>query len=109
MAPEEPAPRRRGYRWLQSLLLIGFSIFALISIFALVALWWFFGFTPASSSEPDLAVAVDQIRPELALMYLAGDPVDALAMQALQAGEYATSQALVTFGASAVSNPNVTL
>ncbi|HRW07027.1 MAG TPA: hypothetical protein P5121_18115, partial [Caldilineaceae bacterium] len=50
-----------------------------------------------------------QIRPELALMYLAGDPVDALAMQALQAGEYATSQALVTFGASAVSNPNVTL
>ncbi len=43
------------------------------------------------------------------MMYLAGDPVDALAVQALQASEYHTSQALVTFGVDAMPAPRIAL
>mgnify|MGYP001399088236 CR=1 FL=1 len=107
LSPNYPDNKQRRYRWLQWLLILGFSLCALLSIAALVALWLFFGLIPTATREPTLTIQQEQIRPELALMHLAGDPVDALALQALQAGEYATSQALVTFGVDALPNPRM--
>lgn len=102
-------PKRNRYRWVQLLLIIGFSLFALISMVALTALWWFFGLAPSTMTDVTPKIQVEKIRPELALMYLAGDPVDALALQALQAGEYDTSRALISFGANAMPDPPLAL
>jgi len=101
-----PTQRRR---WLQLWLLIGFALCALISSLALAALWWLYGTASPSQTEDRLSISSTQVRPELAMMYLAGDPVEALAMQALQAGEYSTSQALVTFGVDAMPVPKIGL
>ncbi len=101
--------RNRGHRWLQLWLIIGFALCALVSSVALIALWWLYGTAPATQAENLLTVASTRVRPELAIMYLAGDPVDALAMQALQAGEYSTSQALITFGVDATPTPRLAL
>lgn len=99
----------RRYRWLQVLLLVGFSLFASISIVALITLWWFFGSTATPAIDSALDLPTEEIRPGLALMYLAGDPADALATQALEAGEYTTSQALLFYGVHAMPNPRIAL
>jgi hypothetical protein len=90
-------------------LVLGFTLCTVVSLLALVALWWFYGATPATRTDDRLAVDPTQIQPALALMHLAGDPVEALATQALQAGEYATSQALITFGVDATAKPHLSL
>ncbi|MEZ4674212.1 MAG: hypothetical protein R2932_08225 [Caldilineaceae bacterium] len=109
-SPYYSAPiNSRRYRWLQLLLVGGFALCTLISIFALVALWWLFGTTPAARTSELLAVESTQVRPELALMQLAGDPVDALVHQAFQAAEYETTQALVTFGVDLMPTPRIAL
>jgi len=94
-----PTPNKTNrYQWLQPLLLFGFALCFFVSILALVALWWLSSdIVPQTSTQP-LQIESEQVLPELALMHLAGDPVDALVNQALYAGEYATSHALLTFG-----------
>lgn len=106
--PATPITPRRRYRWLQLVLLIGFSVCFLVSILALATLWWLSAETPTRST-PSFNIQVEQVLPELALMYLAGDPVDALAQQAFQAGENETSHALVTFGIHSMSPTRVPL
>ncbi len=107
-SPIEPR-RARRHRWLQLLLVIGFAVCALVSTLALMALWWLYGTTPLAQIDTRLTVDTERIRPELAIMYLAGDPADALATQALLAGEYATSHALITFGVDAMPAPRLGL
>jgi hypothetical protein len=103
-------PRRTGRRrWLQLLLIIGFAVCAFVSSLALVALWWLYGTTPTAPTDARLMVDTTRVRPELAIMYLAGDPADALATQALLAGEYTTSQALIIFGVDAMPSPQLGL
>lgn len=102
------APRQR-YRWLQMLLLMGFGLFLFVSIVALVALWWIAGDRPLDTTDQVISVETEAINPALALMYLAGDPVEPLAYQALQAGEYATSHALTAFGIHNMPTSRATL
>lgn len=86
------------YQWLQFLLLIGFGLCVLLSVLALVALWWLVDTTSVTRQNDRLILHSENVLPQLALMALAGDPVDALAQQAFQAAEYDTSYALLTFG-----------
>lgn len=81
--------------WLQPLLLLGFIICLIIGLTALGALWWLYR-APAAlrSTSPLPTFRTEQIIPQLALMQLAGDPSEALAYQALTAGEIETSRAL---------------
>lgn len=94
----QPPPASRRYRWLQFLLLAGFTLCFFVSILALAALWWLSTDTPLRSTSQALQIDSAQIIPQLALMQLAGDPVDALVKQAYQAGAYETGHALLTFG-----------
>ncbi len=102
-------PNSKRFQWLQPLLLVGFALCFFVSILALAALWWLSSdVAPRASTQP-LQVDSEQVLPELALMYLAGDPVDALVNQALYAGEYETSHALLTFGINGLPATRVAL
>lgn len=82
-----PASRRPNL-WLQLTLLIGFIFCLIVGVGALAALF-------LVQTEPETAPAlsplanmpVESITPHHALVQLAGDPPEALAYQALQAGE----------------------
>lgn len=88
-------PRRR---WLEILLLTGFIGCLLIGLAALTVLFARYRTTrPNLTDDPLHAIQTDQIVPQLALMQLAGDPADALAFQAINAGELETSRAMITF------------
>ncbi|MCA9334479.1 hypothetical protein KC963_05505, partial [Candidatus Saccharibacteria bacterium] len=105
--PHQPTLRSRRYRWLQVLLLTGFALCFFISILALVALWWLANDTPLRSTSQALQIDAEQVMPQLALMQLAGDPAGALVNQALHAGAYDTSHALLTFGINAMPETRV--
>jgi hypothetical protein len=85
---EKAKPTARRHLWLQLTLLIGFIFCLLLGVGALAALF-------IVQTEPETAPAisplstlpVDQIAPHHALQQLAGDPPEALAYQAIQAGE----------------------
>jgi hypothetical protein len=91
-----PSVRRR-HLWLQLTLLIGFIFCLLLGVGALAALF-------LVQSEPETAPAQStlatlptaQIAPHHALVQLAGDPPEALAYQAVQAGELDLAY-LITF------------
>jgi hypothetical protein len=104
----EPRPKRR--LWLQSLLLLGFLICLISGLLALGALWWLYETPLASQSNPRLSVLqTERIVPQLALMHLAGDANEALAYQALNAGELETSRALLSVGVEQMSSARVAL
>jgi hypothetical protein len=94
--PSQPSPRRR-HLWLQLTLLIGFIFCLILGVGALAALF-------ILQTEPETAPAispistlpVDNIAPHHALVQLAGDPAQALAYQAIQAGELDLAY-LITF------------
>ena len=88
-------PRRR---WVEILLLAGFLVCLLIGLAALTVLLVRYRATrPSLSDNPLQAIQTEQVIPQLALMQLAGDPADALAFQAMNAGELETSRAMLTY------------
>jgi hypothetical protein len=92
----EPSPQRR--KWLEVTLLSGFilSLFiGLAALSALLALWNNEGST--SDDNPLNGINVARVVPQLALMDLAGEPAEALAYQALNAGELETAHATALF------------
>ena len=91
-------PRRR---WVEILLLTGFLVCLLIGLAALTVLLARYRTTrPSLADDPLRAIQTQQIVPQLALMQLAGDPADALAFQAMNAGELETSRAMMTYAPS---------
>jgi len=100
--------RRRS--WLQSLLLLGFVICLTVGLFALGALWWLYRAPTATSTTTALpAFQPERIVPSLVLMQLAGDPVEALAYQAMNAGETETSRALAWIGLTQMAPARIAL
>lgn len=97
----EPYPRRpvRRRRWLETILLLGFIVCLFIGLGALIAFWRLNSMqTPAVRLDDPLAsLQVGQIAPALAVAELAGDPAEALAYQALQAGQLENARAIITF------------
>lgn len=93
----QPNPRRR--RWLESLLLLGFFLCLLVGLAALVAFWRLYtiGDSAARMDDPLASLRTERIAPQLALAELAGDPPEALAYQALQAGHLETARAIAIF------------
>lgn len=104
------AKRTKSRGWLQPLLLLGFIICLIIGLGALGALWWLYRapatLRPASALP---TFRTEQIIPQLALMQLAGDPSEALAYQALNAGEFETSRAIAWLGLEQMSVARVEL
>lgn len=93
-------PRRR--RWLELVLLAGFLLCVLVGLAALGALVYTYQFADKDESfaqTPLAGIDKAEIAPPLALMMLAGDPADALAHQALSAGQLATGHALLALDA----------
>ena len=100
--------RRRS--WVQSLLLLGFVICLTVGLLALGALWWLYRAPTISLATPTLPTfQPERIVPSLALMQLAGDPVEALAYQAINAGETETSRALTWVGLTQMAPARITL
>ena len=99
-----PPPRAEPSRtsWFELAMVAGFFLSLLIGIVALATF-----FLVYSTSEPELdaspiaALPIEQILPQLALQELAGDPANALAYQALSAGELATAHAALLFDTKA--------
>ncbi len=88
-------PRRR---WLELLLLTGFIFCLLIGLAALAVLVAHYRtIQPNLKDNPLQAIQTKQVSPPLALMRLGGDPADALAFQAMNAGELETSRSLITY------------
>ncbi len=91
-------PHRRPQVWLQLTLLIGFLFCLVLGVGALAALVILQTDTPAQETGSPLAAApYTGIVPQHALMQLAGDPADALAHQALSAGELDLAYAVALF------------
>lgn len=86
-------------RWLETVLLLGFIVCLLIGLGALIAFWRLNSqrTPPVRLDDPLASLQVGQIVPALALAELAGDPAEALAYQALQAGQLETARAILTF------------
>lgn len=100
--------RRRS--WVQSLLLLGFIICLMVGLLALGALWWLYRAPSATSMTTTLPTFQPaDIAPSLALMQLAGDPVEALAYQASNAGETETSRALTWIGLTQMAPARIAL
>ncbi len=90
--------RRRPQVWLQLTLLIGFLFCLVLGVGALAALVIVQSDTPPQDTgSPLAAFPRSQIVPQHALMQLAGDPADALAYQALAAGELDLAYAIALF------------
>lgn len=90
--------RRRPQVWLQLTLLIGFLFCLVLGVGALAALVVVQTEPPAQKTESPLAAFPrSQIVPQHALMQLTGDPADALAYQALAAGELDLAYTIALF------------
>jgi hypothetical protein len=97
-------PSSRRHLWLQLTLLIGFVFCLILGVGALATLFFV-------QSEPETAPArsalatlpTAQIAPHHALVQLAGDPPEALAYQAVQAGELDLAY-LITFFSTELSD-----
>ncbi|MCX6049831.1 MAG: hypothetical protein NT075_32430 [Chloroflexi bacterium] len=106
----DPLPTRPRRRWLEILLLTGFVVCLLIGLAALLVLLAQFRTSrPGLSVTPVQAIQTTAIMPQLALMQLAGDPVDGLAFQAMNAGQLETSRAMLTYNAPISGAGNIEL
>ena len=97
LASSRPVVRQRRKR-LELLLLLSFFLCLLIGIGAFGALWWLRNAEPTvplPSLRQSLRPA--QISRPLALHQLSGDPAEALAYQAIAAGELDTAYAIVLY------------
>ena len=91
------SPQRSG-KWLERFFLLAFVVCLLGGVLGLAALWALRqNAAPPVVADPLHALAVEDILPELALRQLTGDPGDALAVQALQAGQLETARAILTY------------
>ena len=100
----------RRHSWVQPLLLLGFVICLTVGLVALGALWWLYrapGAEPTTLTLP--ALQPERIVPSLALMHLAGDSTEALAYQAINAGELETSRALAWVGLEQIGAARIAL
>lgn len=89
---------RRGKPWLEITLLSAFIVCLLIGILALAAfLLYRDASDPNLADDPLRAFNPSQVSPVLAVKQLGGDPANALAYQALNAGEIPTAHALTLF------------
>lgn len=88
--------RRRG---VETILILGFIFCLLIALAALGALWFVSDGPKAAPVEnaPFSLLQPDKVLPGLAARALGGDPTNALAAQAIQAGELPTAAALLLF------------
>lgn len=110
LSPFSQATKPRRRLWLYSLLLLGFIICLVTGLVALGALWWLYQAPLSLQSNAILpALRTERIVPQLALMQLAGDTGEALAYQALNAGELETSRALVAVGVEQMSSARIAL
>ncbi len=99
---DELVPVRPRRRWLEGLLLFGFLLCLVVGLSALAALWSFYSAANGTqTADPLGGFQTNQIMPQLIVMQLAGDSVEALAQQALNAGELETSRALLTYSLQA--------
>lgn len=90
--------RRRPQGWLQLTLIIGFLFCLVLGVGALAALIIVQTARPVQEAvSPPAAFPRNQIVPQHALMQLAGDPPDALADQAIAAGELDLAYAIALF------------
>lgn len=96
---------RGGKPWLEITLLSAFIVSLLIGLVALAAFLLYYD-TSGSDLTDDPLTAFDaaQVSPGLALNALSGDSANALAYQALNAGELATAHALVLFDTQAIGS-----
>lgn len=92
-------PKRRRRLWVELLLAAGFLFCLLLGVGALVAFWSLYHTqtTTTLATDPLETLQADRVMPQLALMNLGGDPVEALAYQAMHANQLETSRALVLF------------
>jgi hypothetical protein len=95
---QQKPERRGGKPWLEITLLSAFIVSLLIGLFSL-ALFFLYSNSRESNLDDTPLTAFDPelVLPSLAIKYLAGDPANALAYQALNAGELNTSHALALF------------
>ncbi|MCB0082719.1 MAG: hypothetical protein KDE47_17375, partial [Caldilineaceae bacterium] len=97
MASSRPVVRQRRKR-LELLLLLSFFLCLLIGIGAFGALWWLRNAdTPVLLPSLRQSLQPAQISRPLALHQLSGDPAEALAYQAIAAGELDTAYAIVLY------------
>lgn len=88
--------RSRSWRGLEIVLLLAFLAFLAIGLTALYLLWSMIRQpTPNLDAAPLETLQIERIVPQLAIQHLAGNPLDGLARQALEAGEGATAYALL--------------
>lgn len=108
LEPIEPPRRRR--RGLETVLIVGFLVCLVIGIAAFVGLWML-SQTPQTSLEGSSfqLFQPDQVSIGLAVRQLAGDPVSALAGQAIQAGELPTAAALLLYNTESIGSGRVGL
>lgn len=106
LEPIEPPRRRR--RRLETVLIAGFLICLVVGIAAFTSLW-VLSQTPQTSLEgsPFQLFQPDQVSVGLAVRQLAGDPVSALAGQAIQAGELPTAAALLLYNTESTGSGRV--
>lgn len=95
--PKRPPLRRNPNLWLQMTLLIGFIFCLLLGVGALTALVLLRSEPAAPTHEVREPVSFAQITAQHALRQLAGDPADALAYQALPAGELDLATAIAVY------------
>ncbi len=94
---QEPESRG-GKPWLEITLLSAFIVSLLIGLFSLAIFFLYSNSTESNLTDTPLtAFDPEQVLPSLAIKYLAGDPANALAYQALNAGELNTSHTLAVF------------
>jgi hypothetical protein len=91
-------PYRKRRNLLELLLLFGFIGSLLIGIAALAAIYLWQDTSRPSPTTPSIyTLDSSQVIPALALMELAGDPADALAVQALHSGALDTTYAILLY------------
>jgi hypothetical protein len=90
--------RRRAWRGLEIILFLAFVLCLALGAGALYFLWSLTNQPAISINDSPLKTLTDtDLVPSLALRQLSGDPSEALASQALQAGELPTTQTLLLF------------
>jgi len=92
-------PERRGGKpWLEITLLTAFIVSLFVGLLSFGMFLVYYNSTESNlSDDPLRAFDSEQVQPSLAIKYLAGDPANALAYQALNAGELNTAHALALF------------
>jgi hypothetical protein len=95
--PKRPPLHRNPNLWLQMTLLIGFIFCLLLGVGALTALVLLRSEPASPTTAVREPLALAQITAQHALRQLAGDPADALAYQALPAGELDLATAIAVY------------